>query len=385
MQIFKYSLKIARKHAISSIIYFCIFMVLALAFSSNSSSNATATFASEQLDITVIDRDHTTLSKSLTNYLGTLHHLVPLEDSTELLQDNLFYRNIEYILVIPAGFESNIKNGTTEQLLENIKVPNSYAGTFVDAQIDQYLKLLIANLFIYDNDTDAVTHTTDTLSLTTSVSVLQGTTETGGQKIDYFFKYLAFLFLCIVLMGLGPIIMVFHSKEVKARMEASSTTLKSRNLQLILGCIIMLLLYWAALIITAALMYWDSFFTVSGALLVTNSLVFLLVALSITFLFAMLVKSNNTLTVIANTLGLGMSFLTGVFIPQELLSSTVLSFAKLLPSYWYVHAGNTIKNYSGTAEQLHSIWTDLGVQLLFAIAMFLIAVVISKLKQEKNA
>ena len=95
----------------------------------------------------------------------------------------------------------------------------------------------------------------------------------------------------------------------------------------------------------------------------------------------MLINSVDALNMIGNTLGLGMSFLTGIFIPQEYLGKSVLAFAKLLPSYWYINASDILSNYNQTGSELKTVFVDIGIELLFAVAIMAIALVVSKYKR----
>lgn len=61
-----------------------------------------------------------------------------------------------------------------------------------------------------------------------------------------------------------------------------------------------------------------------GLLAVLNSLVFMLVVLSMTLLISVLTPSPKATDMIANTIGLGMSFLCGVFVPQKFLGEAVI-------------------------------------------------------------
>ena len=111
MQVYKCFLKIMKKNILPCIIYFSIFLVLILMMTSNGNSAVTNAFSSEKVDLAVIDRDNSTLSKGVKEYLGSLHNLVDLEDNKDKLQDSLYYREVSYILILPKGFEDNIING----------------------------------------------------------------------------------------------------------------------------------------------------------------------------------------------------------------------------------------------------------------------------------
>ncbi len=52
----------------------------------------------------VIDRDGSSLSKGLSEYLGNYQDLVDIEDDPAVIQEELFYRNVYYVVIIPENF-----------------------------------------------------------------------------------------------------------------------------------------------------------------------------------------------------------------------------------------------------------------------------------------
>ncbi len=82
----------------------------------------------------------------------------------------------------------------------------------------------------------------------------------------------------------------------------------------------------------------------------------------------------------SNIIGLGLSFLGGIFVPLQYMSKGVLRFSKLLPTYWYVVTGEAIDNINNSVAEYDIIFRNMGIQLLFAAAFFAIAVGLSKSK-----
>ena len=73
---------------------------------------------------------------------------------------------------------------------------------------------------------------------------------------------------------------------------------------------------WLVLISASFVMYGSYMFTTNGLLLLLNSFIFTLAALSISYLIGNLVKSRGAMSAAANVFALGTSFLSGVFVPQ---------------------------------------------------------------------
>ena len=83
---------------------------------------------------------------------------------------------------------------------------------------------------------------------------------------------------------------------------------------------------------------------------------------------------------INNILTLGMSFLCGIFIPQQMLGKGVLAFSKFLPLYWYIKNNDLISGFGGEPFTMHAYRTHLGILVLYGIALFSLALAISKYK-----
>jgi ABC-2 type transport system permease protein len=80
-----------------------------------------------------------------------------------------------------------------------------------------------------------------------------------------------------------------------------------------------------------------------------------------------------------NVITLGMSFLGGVFVPQSVMSKSVLSVGRFLPSYWFVRANDAIGELSRfDPGSLRPIYGSILIQLGFAAALFSVALLLSK-------
>ncbi len=80
---------------------------------------------------------------------------------------------------------------------------------------------------------------------------------------------------------------------------------------------------------------------------------------------------------------LGICFLSGVFLDQAFLGETVLKFAGFSPGFWYIKAVNGIKEMTAfDSESLKPILSCMFIQLAFAAACIIVALVASKQKRQ---
>jgi ABC-2 type transport system permease protein len=374
MPMFKCFLKIVMKNKTPIFIYTVIFAGLSILMSTMSLDLTEAKFMDESLPIAVIDRDGSTLSAGLVNYLDERHEIIDLSDDAEKLQDALFYRTVSYILFISAGFENDF-------LLENVKLPNSTYGIYLDNQINGYVLAVKAYLNAGYGHTEANLAAMRDANLNTKVEMHSTAKESVGGSV-YYFHYMAYILMAIIISSIGPVLMAFNRNEVAKRIESSSFTLRNKNIQIALGCIITSVGLWLVFVAVAIVLYGNELTGTAGILRMLNSFIYLVVCICIAFLLGQFMKSLNALTAVNNAVTLGMSFICGIFVEQELLGSGVLAMAKFFPAYWYVRSGNmlfTATTLSSADKQLYM--EGLFIQLGFAAAIFVVALLISRQKK----
>ena len=386
MQLFKAFYKIAWKRLPAISIYFVIFVILTFMLGTTSQTNMDTNFQAKSLNICVIDEDHTAASTALTGYLDSMHNLISLENDPEVLQDYLYYRYTYYVLFIPSGFEEKLAAGETENLLNNLKIPGSRNGYFIDQQVKQYLGNL--NLYLTGGYSleEALAATDHAIANASETECLAFETEnvSANKEIFYFYQYLPYIFIVLLVCGMSPILVTFNQKNISSRIQCSATTLNSRNLQLTAGCILYSLLTWCIFILFGLLVYGRELLHGYALYAMLNSLAFLLFASAIAFLASYFVDNDNVVNMVANLLGLAMAFLCGVFVPQSMLSEQVLSAARFLPAYWYIRANNMLAGFSTETFDAQFYWTAIGIQLLFTVTIFAVTLVVSKMKRQKN-
>lgn len=386
MQHCKAFFKIAKWNIRSIIVYFGVFLLLLLLMANSGKETISETFQNKQLDICVIDEDDTEASHALTEYLGKQHNLVASENDPEVLSDQLYYRYIKYVLTIPKGYEENLLAGNTEHILENAKVSLSSAGYFVDEQIDEYLSALTLHLAAGDSLADAskkVTECIESMQEPENVS-FEDSKEKTNSNVYYVFRYLPYVYIAILLCGMAPILCTFRKRDLHDRIECSGTSLRSRNLQLTFSSIIYALIVFLAFWLVGVVSCGADMFSKNALLGTLNNLSFLIFTAGMTLLISNCTSDNNILNLLANIIGLSMSFLCGVFVPMSLLSDSVKSIAQFLPAYWYTRCNDMLGGLSQESFSMDLFFQSIGIQLLFAIAMFVLAMVVSRVKKQRG-
>lgn len=380
MQVYKAFCKIINRIKGLLLLYIGIFLFFAVFLSSIGGSQVSG-FAETKCSIAVINEDAGgAASRGLVEYLGQKASIADIEDDQEKLQDALFFRDIEYILRIPEGFSEGLLNGE-KMLIQKTAVPDSTSAVYLDMLVNKYINTFA--LYAANTDLDASEITVNTAAdLEKETSVEMGEYEkksTAAENCTLYFNYLAYSSFAILVLGLGEVIQIFNQTDLKRRNQCSPTRLRSMNMQILFGCLSLAFLTWLFLIVTSFIKYTDFMLTINGALMLANSFTFVVAALSISFLIANLLKSRNALSAAANVVTLGSCFISGVFVPQELLGDKVLTIASFTPTYWFVRNNSAIAGLIGRSyEDVLPILLNMLIILGFAAASLAISLVIIK-------
>lgn len=285
------------------------------------------------------------------------------------------------IIEIESGFEDGLYANDSEGKIVTYSNPAGMGNTFVSMQVQSYANSLSNYLTIGCDMENAIQKTEQNLALESEVGFVSEDAGKEYTKYYYYFMYLTYAMVSIVIFALCPVFIRFREKNLKDRMDCSAFPTGKRSGVVALGAIACGLGIYALFIIMSVVVYHnaDGFFESIGYYAL-NTLVNLLVAVSIALLLSNFVQNTNILSVFANILGLGLSFISGVFVPQELLSEGVLNVAKCLPTYWYVDVVNKIQETSGNLA-FGDVSFGILIQLLYALALFGLALVTSKYKK----
>ena len=384
MQVYKTFFKISLRFFSTTIIYLIIYGILALVIpNANKADGGALDFQAEKVDIAVINFDNTELSNDLYNYLDENHNIIDIGNDKEVWADELYSKNVTYILVLENGFMDNFLEGNYEDLLTSYEDPASNSAFIVAGQVETYLNTLKGYLSAKYELSEALELTRSTILIEAEVEFNNGNnTVMQTSSISLFFTYLPYIVLCMLINSLGPMLVIWNRPKLKARTAISEESLTKRTSALIFAAITYAIFVFAIIIIFGIICFRKDFFNNCTLYYILNSVTFLIVSVSITFLVAQICKKSEMLNMWSNILGISMSFLSGIFVQRSLLPDGVVKFSKCLPTYYYINVTEELKYYTGTISQ--SAWQSMLIQLLFAFAIFGLALVIIKAK-EKDA
>ncbi|HEY5561741.1 MAG TPA: ABC transporter permease [Clostridiaceae bacterium] len=385
MQVYKAFFKVIYKNLSQIMIYVVIFLFFAIVLSATYTDPLNKNFTQTKVNIAFINQDtNSKLLEGFKAYLSKNANIVNIKDDTQKLQDALFFRKVEYIVKVPKGFTEGLLNGK-DVVLEKTTLPNSASGIYMDNIINKYLntsKTYTSNIKDLSQE-QLVSYLDKDLSQKTEVKLISsGNPNMNSERPSYYYNYLAYSLFAILILGVCSVMIVFNDTDLKKRNLCSPVKLRNMNLQMILGNLSFAILTWLVMIFASFIMYGSYMFTPNGLLLLLNSFVFTLAALSISFLIGNIVSSKGAMSAVANVFSLGTCFISGVFVPQALLGKNVLRIASFTPTYWFVKANNDIvKMVNFKMENLLGLFTDMFVVLIFAVAILAVTLVVIKQKR----
>jgi ABC-2 type transport system permease protein len=387
MQVYKALFKVIKKNLPQIMIYIVVFVAVAVGLSFVDTNPTDMDFTETKVNIAFINHDKSALSEGLKNHLSKSSNIIELPDDAEKLQDALFFREVEYIVRIPKDFANHFIEGKSAQI-EKTAVPGSISEVYLDNVINKYIntaKIYAANIEGL-SDQQLVDYVENDMEQNVEVKMNRTVGEVSlGQKVSSHFNYIAYSLFAVLILGVSVVMLVFNDKDLKNRNLCSPITLRSMNFQLILGNLSYAVLAWAVMILPSLIMFGSFMFTTRGVLLLLNSFVFTVSALSISFLISISVSSPGAVSAAANVVSLGTSFISGVFVPQELLSDTVLRVASFTPNYWFVKTNNTIAGMADvTLKSITPLFYNMLIILGFAFAALAVALVVTKQKRMSN-
>ncbi|HJB45241.1 MAG TPA: ABC transporter permease [Candidatus Mediterraneibacter surreyensis] len=382
MAVFKAYMRIAKKNMWMILMYLCIFLGVMVMFQHFAGSD-TVQYAAQSVPVGIIYEDRGEAAESLIRYIGRTNEIVYLEDDRETLQENLFYRNVEYIVRIPRDFMEKCILG--DKKLKVTTVPETYSGSYVEQQISNFINF--ARCYAAAGFTEHELGEAMAARETAKVEMLD-VNGNGGSYPAYafYYRYLPYLFLCVLCYVMGYILMGFRRGSLPDRMAASAVPARRQSMEGLMAAGVIAIALWGFCSLISIVFYNGNFLD-SGKVTwyLLNSFVMLLSALALSYLIGSLVKTSNALNGIVNILSLGMCFACGVFVEMDLLSSGVRKAAQFLPVYWYETANEILMDYGEISGDIRNrLVGAIGIQLVFAAAFVCVTLAVAKKRQRSS-
>lgn len=383
MKVFSTYLKILYKHKGSISLAMIVFITMAVISVKSNNINETTEFQEEKIAVCVMNQDEdTVLSDGLKAYLNE-HTKLLRENEVTNIEDALFFRQVEYVVIIPKGFYEEFLLGKKPQLKSRC-VENSYSAYYVENLINQYFNTFENySLSMPEASLEEIMENTRRdMETECKISIGQGnvSSEEDAWMLS-FFRSAAYAVLGVITMGITTVIVRFKQKDVKRRILCSPVSYLKINQKVWLGHGIFLLVVFGILVLLGAVLLGKAVFTVKGLYQLLNLFVFGLCAMGIAAVMSQFVANGSTIATVSNVISICFCFIGGCFVPLEYMSSTAKTIGSFTPAYWYSKATEAVYGLSEIRlEFMGEYFRCLFIELGFAAALFSIALLIEKQK-----
>lgn len=384
---FKSFLKIFKTQIPTLMVYLGIFLGIAAINMGLKEDKSDKGYENEKVSVAIIDKDKSELSDAIQKYLSSVNlEVEEIINTEEGMEEALFQRIVEYIIIIPENYESRILNGE-DVMLESKKVPDAYSAVYVENITKQYMSTFNAyRKSAGDNaDIHELIKQTDN-AMNNSVNVTLKKVEVSDMEKYWAssFNFGAYIVLACVMWGVAEILSVFFKKNIENRIDMSPVSGLKRNLMLVGYCMFYTVITWLLIMLIFALVFGNSLLETQNVVRCINMLCLSLVGLAGGFLISTLVKSKNGRSAVVNTVALGISFISGSFISIEYISDEIVKLSAFLPVYWFTKANSYAGEAAGGAlSEYVAAYKCMGIQLLFFAAIISIGLVVRRQKKEQ--
>lgn len=376
MIVFKTYLKILNKCKLPILLYTVILIFFAGFNIKN--NNQDMSFTASKPDIFIVNHDkNTQLTNHLVAYLKENSNVKDIEENK--IDDALFYRDVNYVIIIPKHFSENFLNHQNPQI--EIKSTGDYMASLAERLLNRYLK--IAEVYNENSREEELVKNIDiTLKKSVDIEMTSKLDTTHLEKAATYYNFSNYCIIAGCIYVVCLILSSFKNEQIHKRTMISSMSMKKINRRLLLSNSLFAFLLCLFYCLLSVVLVGKVMFTMNGLFFMLNTFLFTFCILTLAFLLGNLIRDKNAINGIINVIALGSSFLCGSFVPMKMLPSFVLKFAHILPSYYFIKNNEllkTLETFNGNT--LKPIFINMGVILLFAIAFILLTNLISNKKR----
>lgn len=374
MTVYKYFIKIALKNKFSILSYTLIFFILALLNGSNTVDREIK-FMETKLNVGIVDNSNSELSNNLIDYLGEKNKIIDTTQDEEYIKEQIFLGIVDAVIVIPKDFDKKVIK--KEESIILYKDSRKIESLQIQNQINKFITFANAT---YQNEEFDLINVNSALNKKAKIELVGTDNKSKNIGINtwfkYYYNYVSYIITAIYIGVIGLIMSDFSDENIKNRIKISSKKLLQVNKEIYLGQLTVAAVITLIFILGSIVIKGKYIGEVEFGKYVINTIVFSLSILCLTFLINNLTKNKYIFNGISTVLSLGVSFISGVMIPQQLIGEKVLTIAKFFPTYYFVRINEMEVN------SFSDMRYEIFIQLLFAVAFLLIGLYFSKVRQK---
>lgn len=393
MSTFRTCLRIVIAHRAPVLVYLVALSMLGVLTAAARSDDSSGQVTRATASVAVIDRDGSTISHGVKDYVESVGEVQPIRDSEQDIQDATAQNRISYVLIIPAGYGQSLQQaahqGTEPPRMDTVIGYESASGALMNMRVDSYAGQLSDYLStLTDDPARAVALAQDTMNRSAPAErIAQDTTPLPHSLIVYA-RFSFYPLMAFAIVTISTLMTAMGRRAVRSRLTAAPVSGRVRSLGLLGACLIVGVVGWlwifglgVSVFGRSAVMASTPLLSVIGAALGAYTLV----AVSLGFLVGQVGLGHNAASAIANIGGMALSLLAGSWVPIEWLPDGVARAARLTPGYWADQAVSGA--YTATAMSADVIGPLLircGICALFAVAIFSVAMAVGRTRARSS-
>ena len=380
MTVFKTFWKIVNKYKGTIILY--TVMLISFGGINLASNDTTTTFTSTLPNIAIVNNDQkSVLTNNLINYLSENSKVVDIENDEEKINDALFYRDVSYVVYIPKNYTNDVLKGMNPTI--DIKSTNDYTSSLEEMMLTDYLNLQNTYLKLTTDQAKLTNYINDTLKDKSEVVLTSKVDTKSFSKVSRYFNFASYSILAVVIFIITLVLTSFKEKTVNKRIVVSSMNYKKHNGLILKSSLLYALIVWVLFSLLAIILLGKSLLNIRGLLLILNTLVFTLQALTFALLISSLVNNKDAIGGIVNVVALGSAFLCGAFIPSMYLPEKVVSISHIFPAYYYNNSNDLVTSLEViNLTTLKPFITNIMMMLVFMLVFIVLNNFIIKNKRK---
>lgn len=370
MTVFKTFWKIVNKYKGTIILY--TVMLISFGGINLASNDTTTTFTSTLPNIAIVNNDQkSVLTNNLISYLSENSKVVDIENDEEKINDALFYRDVSYVVYIPKNYTNDVLKGMNPTI--NIKSTNDYTSSLEEMMLTDYLNLQNTYLKLTTDQAKLTNYINDTLKDKSEVVLTSKVDTKSLSKVSRYFNFASYSILAVVIFIITLVLTSFKEKTVNKRIVISSMNYKKHNGLILKSSLLYALIVWVLFSLLAIILLGKSVLNIRGLLLLLNTLIFTLQALTFALLISSLVNNKDAIGGIVNVVALGSAFLCGAFIPSMYLPEKVVSISHIFPAYYYNNSNDLVTSLEViNLTTLKPFITNIMMMLVFMLVFIVL-------------
>lgn len=380
MTVFKSFLQVLLRNIAFVILFTTIMVVMGLtAFQTSPSSSGD--FTASKPTVLVINRGNdTALTKSFNSYLAGQTTKADTGSSEREIDDALYYETLSYVVYLPSDFTETILKG--EKPVVDIKTRASSESASAEVLVSRFLRLATGyGQYLTDED-ELVKAVNSSLKLDSKVTLTSHLDQKTLHNVTALYNFGSYTLLAGGTYVITMILAAFSVVNIRKRTLISPTRPIRIDLSLIAGCALIVAFLVALNVLLVRILLPGIADTGREGLYALNIAAFGLPVLAIGFFIAKITNNKEALGAIINVVALASAFLCGAFIPRELMPDAVVAIGKALPSFYYIDNNNALAEMTSfTGATASQFWENIGVQVGYALALWIGAAILTRLRR----